>query len=126
MTQHDSKEPVSYAGLASRSAIWLAGVFITLCVSLPASAKDGVHPYDQWAKEFGLDLNVSYDGKRVIEFQDGSFEGTEHRAPGKMYFEMYMANMTTGVILREDLQKSYILMPSMGFYKEESLKGGMM
>lgn len=127
MIRRELRKAVSLTGLASQSVGWLAGALILLCVSLPVSAKDsGVHPYDRWAEEFGLDMNVSYDGVRIMEFQGGSFEGTEHRAPGKMYFEMHMANMTTGVILREDLQKSYILMPSMGFYREDSLKGGMM
>jgi hypothetical protein len=33
--------------------------------------------------------------------------------------------MTAGVILREDLGKSYTLMPSMGFYREETLEDGL-
>jgi hypothetical protein len=37
-----------------------------------------------------------------------------------------MGNFSGGVILREDLGKSFILMPSMGFYREESLEGGLM
>ncbi len=126
MTQHESIEPISFTRLASRPATWLAGILIALCVSLPVSAKDGAHPYERWAEEFGMDLNASYDGIRIMEFQGGQFEASERRAPGKMYSEIHMANMTTGIILREDLQKSYILMPSMGFYKEDSLKGGMM
>lgn len=119
MKGHSSTRP---AGLAR----FLTGLIIALGLSLPAAAKDGAHPYQKWADEFGLDLNVSYDGIRVIEMRQGSFEAIERRAPGKMYTEVMAGNMTAGVILREDLEKSYILMPSMGVYKEESLKGGMM
>jgi hypothetical protein len=61
-----------------------------------------------------------------MDFQDGQFEMVERRAPDKMYTEMHLGNMTTGIILREDLKKSYILMPSMGFYREESLDDGLL
>jgi Putative peptidoglycan binding domain len=107
-------------------AHWLSGLLAATCLSLFASSVVAVHPYDRWATELGIDQDVSYDGTRVMEFQDGTFEMTERRAPGKMYTEMYLGNMTTGVILREDLGKSYVLMPSMGFYREESLEDGLM
>lgn len=95
-----------------------------LCLfALPALAE---HPYERWADEFGMDLNVSYDGIRVMEIQGGTFEAAEFKAPGKMYTELMMQGMSSGVIIREDLGKSYLLMPSMGFYKEDSLEGGMM
>jgi hypothetical protein len=90
------------------------------------SAFGASHPYQRWAEELGIDTDVSYDGTRVMEMENGLVEVTERRAPGKMYTEMYMANMTTGVILREDLKKSFILMPSMGFYREDSLEDGLM
>jgi hypothetical protein len=105
---------------------WMGRLAATVCLSLFASTVFAVHPYERWAAELGIDQNVSYDGIRTMEFQDGTFEMTERRAPGKMYTEMYVGNMTTGVILREDLGKSYILMPSMGFYREESLEDGLM
>jgi len=127
MTQLKSRNLVGFVQLSSQAARWLVGVLIALSLlATPASAKEGAHPYERWAEEFGIDLNVSYDGIRVMEFQGGQFEASERRAPGKMYAEIQMSNMTSGVILREDLQKSYILMPSMGFYKEESLEGGML
>lgn len=95
-----------------------------LCLSaLPALA---AHPYERWADEFGIDLNASYDGTRVMHFQGGTFEATEYKAPAKMYTELQMQGMSSGVIIREDLGKSYLLMPSMGFYKEETLEGGML
>lgn len=127
MIRLESRDPVGYIKPSSPATQWLAAVLITLSlIAFPALAKEGAHPYERWAEELGIDMNVSYDGIRIMEFQGGQFEANERRAPGKMYSEMYMANMTTGIILREDLQKSYILMPSMGFYKEDSLKGGMM
>ncbi|MEZ5502430.1 MAG: peptidoglycan-binding protein [Halioglobus sp.] len=91
---------------------------------LAASSVCAVTPYDPWAAQLGIDQNVSYDGTRVMEFQGGSLQMTERKAPGKMYTEINMGNMTTGVILREDLKKSYILMPSLGFYREGSLEEG--
>ena len=126
MNEKKFKNPVGLSANYSRLALWPGVLLAILCVTLPVSAKESAHPYERWAEEFGIDLNVSYDGVRIIEFQGGQFETIERRAPGKMYAEVQMSNMTSGVILREDLQKSYILMPSMGFYKEESLKGGML
>ena len=84
------------------------------------------HPYAEWAEEFGIDLDASYDGTRVMQMKDGSFEFVEHKAPGKMYTRVDMGGMSSGVILREDLGKGYLLMPSMGMYKETSLEEGMM
>lgn len=104
---------------------WVARAIATLLLVLLAAPALAVSPYDRWAEDFGIDPNVSYDGKRVMEFQGGQFDALERRAPGKMYMEMFIGGMTSGVILREDLQKSYILLPSMGYYKEDSLEGGL-
>lgn len=84
-----------------------------------------VHPYERWAQELGINEDVSYDGTRLMEFQGQQVEMMERRAPGKMYTEMYLGNMTTGIILREDLKKSYTLMPSMGFYREDTMEEGL-
>ena len=126
MAQTEAARPVSPSPLTYRLAMWYAGALMVIYLCLPTLAAAEVHPYDRWAKELGIDMNVSYDGMRVMEFQGGTFEAIERRAPGKMYAEVNLGGMTSGVILREDLQKSYILMPSMGFYKEESLEGGML
>lgn len=126
MIDQVSTNPVKVSGQSSRLTFWFAGLFIAMCMNAPALAENGAHPYQRWADEFGLDLNVSYDGIRTIEFSEGTFEAIERRAPGKMYTETQAGGMTAGVILREDLGKSYILMPSMGFYKEDSLKDGML
>ena len=108
-----------------RSLPWPATLLVLLLLCLFAAPGFAAHPYAAWADELGIDENVSYDGTRVMEFQGQQVEMTERRAPGKMYTEMYMGNMTAGVILREDLKKSYTLMPSMGFYREMSMEEGM-
>ena len=115
--------------LASRANTGGLPVLITLlvlsCLGLLATPSWALNPYDRWAQELKIDQNRSYDGTRVVEVEGQQIEMTERRAPGKMYTEIYLGNMTTGIILREDLQKSYTLMPSMGFYREVSLEEGM-
>ncbi|MEZ5552348.1 MAG: hypothetical protein R3E82_15800 [Pseudomonadales bacterium] len=93
---------------------------------LSVSALGGVHPYEKWASQLGIDMNVSYDGTRVMEVKDAQIEAIERRAPGKMYTELQMSGMSSAVILREDLGKSFILLPSMGYYREDTLEGGLM
>ena len=103
-----------------RIAIWFAAL---IALSVPAWA---VHPYQEWADEFGIDLNVSYDGVRIMKMKDVEIKAKEYRAPGKMLTEVNMGNMSTGILLREDLNKTYMLMHSMGMYREESLDEGIM
>lgn len=105
-----------------RLATWLIALSAIL-IGSPAMAS---HPYAEWADEFGIDLNASYDGTRVMEMKDGSFEFVEHKAPGKMYTRVDIGGMSSGIILREDLGKGYMMMPSMGMYRETSLEDGMM
>jgi hypothetical protein len=122
----DFTQGLVYAGQTLRKMrpVFLGLVFgIASVLAGPALA---VHPYQKWADELGIDMNVSYDGTRIMEIEGGMIEVAEHRAPGKMYTEVQMQGMSSGVILREDLGKSYLLMPSMGFYKEESLEGGLL
>ena len=126
MAQNEAIRHVPPYPSLCRLVPWYAALLVAICLFLPTAVAAEVHPYDRWAKELGIDMNVSYDGMRIMEFQGGTFEAVERRAPGKMYAEVNVGGMTSGVILREDLQKSYILMPSMGFYKEESLEGGML
>lgn len=79
------------------------------------------HPWEEWADELGVDLNVSYDGVRVMTMAQGQFEATERKAPQKMFTEFSMGGMSGAFIIREDLDKAYMLMPTMGMYKEVSL-----
>lgn len=109
----------------SRGPAGLITLLVISWLGMLAAPTWAVHPYDRWAQELGIDQDISYDGTRLMEFQGQQLEMTERRAPGKMYTEMYIANMTTGIILREDLKKSYTLMPSMGFYREDSMEEGL-
>lgn len=110
-------KPCALPGLIALLAISWLGLF--------AAPTWAVHPYERWAQELGINEDISYDGKRLMEFQGQQLEMMERRAPGKMYTEMYLGNMTTGIILREDLKKSYTLMPSMGFYREDTMEEGL-
>lgn len=105
---------------------WLCMWTIATSAMLVAVHVLAADPFEQWAEELGVDLNASYDGTRVMEMKDGTFEFVEHKAPGKMATEMTMGSMSTGILLREDLGKGYVLMPSMGMYQETSLEDGMM
>ena len=105
---------------------WFSTSVIMTALVLIATPALASHPYAQWADEFGIDMNASYDGTRVMEMKDGTFEFIEHKAPGKMYTEVNIGNMTSGTLIREDLGKSYLLMPSMGMYRETSLNDALM
>ncbi|RLQ20509.1 hypothetical protein DWB85_17315 [Seongchinamella sediminis] len=122
MKYMESDKPTRGISLPGRMATF-ALLLLGLTVNGPAWAS---HPYQKWADELGIDLNVSYDGTRVMEFEGGTIEATERRAPGKMYTETHVQGMSSAVILREDLGKSYLVMNSLGFYKEDTLEGGML
>jgi len=126
MARSKSKSTVRPATAKSRPVRWLAAGLAAVSLGFlacPAVAQD---PYERWAEELGIDRDVSYDGIRVIDAQGSRFQATERRAPGKMYTEINVEGMSSGVIIREDLQTSYILMPSMGFYQEKTLADGML
>jgi hypothetical protein len=117
---HKSAHVAAWPGLR-----WPAALLALILLSLLPAPSFAAHPYQRWADELGIDENVSYDGTRLMEFQGHQMEMTERRAPQKLYTEMYVADMTVGIIVREDLKKSYTLMPSMGFYREVSMEEGM-
>lgn len=121
MQAHSMTSPLGSSNRPRWPAVWAAAL-----LTLFSTAALAVHPYQKWADEFGIDLNVSYDGTRILEMKDGMFEATEHRAPGKMYTEIHMSGMSNAVILREDLGVSWLIMRSMGYYKEDTLEGGIM
>mgnify|MGYP000165067380 CR=1 FL=1 len=74
--------------------------------------------YMDWADQVGVDLNASYDGTRVMETKDGRFEFVERKAPGKHYMGMDFGGMSGVLIMREDLNTAYMLMPEMKMYRE--------
>lgn len=112
-TQPLSKLRVLFTQIA---ALWL--------LTVPALAL-AVHPWEKWADDLGIDPNVSYDGTRIMTMQQGEFEIAERRAPQKMYTEFNMGSMSGGFILREDLDRAYMLMPTMGMYREMTLSEGL-
>jgi hypothetical protein len=126
MTRNKSKATVRPATPISWPVRWLTAGFAAVCLGFLAYPAVAQNPYARWAEELGIDLDVSYDGTRLIEAQGNRVKSTERRAPGKMYTEVNAGGMSTGIILREDLQTSYILMPSMGFYQEKPLQSGML
>ena len=126
MIRNKSKTTARPATVISWPLRWLAAGLAAMCLGFLAYPAIAQNPYARWAEELGIDLNVSYDGTRVIEAQGSRIKSTERRAPGKMYTEVNAGGMSSGVIIREDLQTSYILMPSMGFYQEKTLEGGML
>jgi len=126
MTRNKLKVTIRSATAISWLVRWLAAGLAAVCLGFLAYPAVAQNPYERWAEELGIDLDVSYDAIRVIEAQGSRIEATERRAPGKAYTEMNVGGMSSGVILREDLQKSYILMTSMGFYQEKTLEGGML
>lgn len=97
--------------------------FISLCLWLPLAASGTLEArsQDQWARELGMDLNVSYSARRVFTTGSTSIEMAERKAPGKQRMEMNLAGMDGTMIIREDLEKSYFVMPQMGMYRELDL-----
>jgi len=120
------ENPIKRAGRANTLGLpLLLSLLAICCLGLFTTPASALNPYDRWAQELNINQDQSYDGTRVMEVEGRQIEMTERRAPGKMYTEIFLSNMTTGIILREDLQKSYTLMPSLGYYRETSMEEGM-
>lgn len=104
-----------------RKSIKVLVVILTFLFSFNASSKSA----EEWAEELGYDLNVSYDATRVMEAKEGRFSQKIHHAPGKLMTETNAGGMQRRIIMREDLGKSYMIMPSMGMYQEMNIHQGM-
>jgi hypothetical protein len=89
----------------------------TLLLTAWAGAAQAV-TMQQWAEKYGIRTDASYDGTRVMETKDGQFSFTERKAPGKQVMGMDMGGMQAIVIMREDLNKAWAVMPEMGMYRE--------
>lgn len=112
-------------GGIARALPWPAVLCAALLLSV-VSATYAAHPYERWAEDFGIDVNVSYDGTRLMKFDGQTMQFSEKRTPGKMSTQIQMQGMSSTVLLREDLGKSFMIMPSMGYYREQPLKDGLM
>lgn len=102
------------------SALPVALMVVLSGIVLPAHAA-GSSDLAQWAEALGLDMDVSYSGTRVMQTQQGSLSMLERRAPGKQRMEMSMGGMNAVMIIREDRETAYTLMPDFGMYRETSL-----
>ncbi len=95
-----------------------------VCVSAMLLATGSVHAsygYEQWAKELGIHMDASYSARRVMESKHGTMEFVERRAPQKAYMEFVQQGVKGAMLVREDRDKAYVLMPTMGMYRETSI-----
>ncbi|MGI9323792.1 MAG: DUF4412 domain-containing protein, partial [Pseudomonadales bacterium] len=80
---------------------------------------------EQWMEEMGVNTNVSYQAVRVMETKDGQFEFKERVAPQKRSMEMDMGGMQGTMVLREDQNRAFFTMPSMGMYRDMKMTEAM-
>ncbi len=85
-----------------------------------------------WAKspmesalEMGIDINLSYEATRLMETKDGSFSFKERIAPQKRAIEMETGGMSGLMVIREDQQRAFFMMPEMGMYREMKFTDAM-
>lgn len=79
----------------------------------------------QYAQEMGLDPNLSYQATRVMETKDGRFEFKERIAPQKRAVIMDMGGMQGTMVTREDENRAFFTMPTMGMYRDMKLSDAM-
>lgn len=96
----------------------LACLALVLTSCLCTSAFGLTQSFQEWADALGIDVDVQYQATRVITTKEGAFEFSERRAPQKMLMDIKMEGVEAVLLMREDLLKSYILMPSLGMYRE--------
>ena len=104
-----------------KKSIKVLATILIFLFSFNASAKSA----EEWAEELGYDLNVSYDATRVMETKENRISQKVHHAPGKVMTEINSGGMKGRLIMREDLGKSYMIMPSAGMYQELNIHQGM-
>lgn len=96
----------------------LAAAALVISSCLCTSAYGLTQSLQEWADKLGIDTSVEYQATRLITTKDGSFEYEERRMPEKMLMDMNMEGVAAVLLVREDIGKSYVLMPSMGMYRE--------
>lgn len=130
------RAPLKRASLKRALIQRLAAAALIVSACLSTSAYGLTQSLQEWADKLGIDTDVEYQATRVITTKDGNFEYQERRAPQKMLMHMSMEGMkgmkgakgaqgargaegmNVILLMREDLGKSYTLMPSMGMYRE--------
>ncbi|MEM1436442.1 MAG: DUF4412 domain-containing protein [Pseudomonadota bacterium] len=103
--------------MRSKYTITVATVLLTFCCGSALAVT-----MEEWAREFGIRTDASYDATRVMETSEGAFRFKERKAPGKSAMEMNMGGMQGLAIIREDLQKAWFVMPGMGMYREMDMR----
>lgn len=91
---------------------------LVISSSFCTSAYGLTQSFQEWADTLGIDMNAEYQATRVVTTKDNTFEFLERKAPQKMVMDMNMEGVAAVMLMREDLGKSYILMPDMGMYRE--------
>ena len=104
-----------------KSIKFLIVIIFSFLFSLYAYAKTA----EEWAAELGYDHNVSYDATRVMETKEGRFAQKVYHAPGKQMTEINAGGMQGRIIMRNDIGKSYMIMPSAGMYREMNIHQAM-
>jgi hypothetical protein len=92
----------------------LGSATFLLCAAAVGMAQVDIPGFE----EFGIDPNVSYSGTRHVETDEGSFEIKEYRAPQMFRADMLLDDDAGTMIMREDRQIGYLLMPSLNAYME--------
>ncbi len=87
--------------------------------AVPAQADD----MQEYLEKFGIDKNAAFSGTRHMETKDGQIDSFVRQDGGKTRMEMNVGEMSGVVITRPDIGKNYMLMPSMGMYRELDFKG---
>ncbi len=100
-------------------------VLLAALLLVSAPEVSATYGYAEWAEELGIDMNASYSGRRVMESRHGTMEFIERRAPQKTYMEFEQQGVKGGVIIREDLDKAYMLMFPMNMYRETDMSEAM-
>ncbi len=79
----------------------------------------------EWMQEMGVDPNLSYQATRIMETKDGRFELKERVAPQKRAMQMDMGGMSGTMVIREDENRAFFTMPSMGMYRDMKMTEAM-
>jgi hypothetical protein len=100
------------------SPIWIRCAILLLALASPLITQAAVS-----LKDLGIDPDVAYAGDRVIRSSeiDRAFTLREHRTAGKARMEYAEEGQTVVMLLDEQQEKAFMLMPAMNFYMTVSV-----
>ncbi len=96
--------------LAAIATVIAAAVGLTLAFTVSAATPD-------WSS-LGIDPSVSYSATRHVESSEGQMEMREYRAPDMFRIDVDHEGQRGQMIMREDRNTAYLLMPEMNAYME--------